>query len=167
METCRLGYNKGVKTMIKDIDIDKLETLLSTGNEFIVILDTSSLMAIGSGKPSLENLLEAIEGKPVLIIPKTVSIELEKHSGNARFSVSSKASLALTILKKIQIGVYRLKQVYSNQADDDIYLIASKLRKGKHMIAVATLDRGLRKRIKALGIPVIYLRRTENRFELM
>ncbi|MCE4614858.1 MAG: PIN domain-containing protein [Desulfurococcales archaeon] len=152
--------------MIREIRLDEFETLLVTGNELLVILDTSFLMAIGSGRPSLEKLLDIIEGNPVLIIPRTVLSELEKHSGNKRFSISSKASLALVILRKTQIPVYVLGSSLSSHADDDIYLTVSMLKNTRFRLVVATVDKELRRRIKTLGVPVVYLRRTENRFEL-
>jgi len=166
MEISRLGRNKGVEIMIRRIGKEEIDTIVTENTEVLVIVDTSLLMAVGSGRPSFESLLEVIEGKPILIIPKTVVNELEKHYNNSRFSVSSKASLALAILEKTQVSVYALNSSYSSNADDDIYLLASNLKNSGFNLIVATVDRELRQRIKAKGIPVVYLRRTENRFEL-
>ncbi|MCE4605803.1 MAG: PIN domain-containing protein, partial [Desulfurococcales archaeon] len=132
----------------------------------LVIIDTSLLMAVGSGRPSFESLLEMIEGKPILIVPETVMSELEKLCSDSRFSISSKASLALAILEKARVPVYLLNTLRTGNADDDIYLIASNLKKLGFNLIVATVDRGLRQRIKTIGVPVVYLRRTESRFEL-
>lgn len=150
--------------MIRQIETEDIIQKCSKGL-LLVIVDTSVLMAIGTGRPSLESLLDVFEGKPVFLIPKPVLQELEKHLNNPRFSIRSKASVAKKVIERSSHEFYIVKRSTADNADDDIYRMALTLKRLGCKVVVATLDKGLRRRARDLGVATVFLRRTENRFE--
>lgn len=145
--------------------MSSLSTVLESCEGFYLILDTSVLMNIGSGRPSLENLCDATGTLPVLIIPRAVLAELENLTAESRPSTKLKAITALKVLRETKLcKVVFLNESISSHADDEVFLIAKKLASAKCRVAVATSDKALRRRCRMIGIPTVFLRETQLRF---
>lgn len=113
-----------------------------------VLLDTSFLLAILELHINLDSELDRIlDEKYEIMIPEAVLDELkkiaEKNDKRGRM-----ANLALRIA-----SAYRIIRE-KGEADDVLINLALSKRK----VIVATSDRNLRKRLRRLGIPTIYVR---------
>jgi rRNA-processing protein FCF1 len=151
--------------MLKQTKTEDIIRNYCSEKSLLVIIDTSVLMAIGTGRPSLESLLNVFDEKPVFLIPKPVLQELEKHLHNHRFSIRSKASVAKQIIEQSPHEFYIIEDSKTGNADDVIYNLTLTMKRTGCKVAVATLDKNLRKRTKDLGAIPVFLRKTENRFE--
>ena len=103
----------------------------------------------------LTNLLNQ-RFEPILLSPTYK--ELLKIAEKGAPKIRQQASLALKIAEKCRI--IRVKKVFNETHDDVIVRVASKWK-----CPVATNDRELRKRLRNLGVPVIFLRQ-RRRLEL-
>jgi len=139
---------------------------LSSCEQLLLIVDTSVLMNIGSGRPSLENLCDATETIPLLIIPCRVHEELKRFASSTKPSLKTKATTALKVLERSRLcKVLILSECISEQADDEVFIIAKELAVKKCRVVVATSDKALRRRCNLAGIPTVFLRRSQLRFE--
>jgi len=154
--------------LIREVTLEELVSQASRRSDLLLFLDTSALLAIGSGRPSLENLLETAEFKGIIVITDSVKRELEQLLQARGSSNSIKAKVALSLLESSETVFYLVKpsNTHYSSADDEIYMKALNLARRGYRIAVATLDKGLRRRLRQSGIAAIFLRRSENRFEL-
>lgn len=125
-----------------------LDRLWENRSEKIVILDSSAIMMLFEFSVNLEDELTKLVGKYKILIPSAVYAELELLSkkGKGKKKINAKASLKL-------IERYEIFQSDGKNADDSIFLLAKKT-KG----IVVTNDRELKRRIKKISLPVIYLR---------
>lgn len=113
-----------------------------------VLADTSFLMVPGSFKIDIfQELARVLETKFELVIPQPVVEELKRISvrGSPRERVSAK--VALDLIRGIKVIPEQ------GHADDVIVRIA----KRENMV-VATTDSALRRRLRKLGVPTIFLR---------
>ena len=113
----------------------------------LVILDSSSIMMLFEFSIDLEGELTRLVGRYHIIVPTPVVRELEflsKH-GKSKKSFFAKSSLKL-------IEKYDTEDI-DVEADNAVFCLAKKLNG-----IVATNDRGLRERLKAASLQVIYLR---------
>ena len=117
-------------------------------NEKIVILDSSAIIMLFEFSIDLEDEITRLVGKHHTIVPKPVFNELEflSEHGTGKKKIFAKASLKL-------IERYDIVDVSSNNADDGVFLLAEQT----NGIAV-TNDKDLKKRLKEISLPVIFLR---------
>ncbi|MCP8308269.1 MAG: 30S processome protein Utp24 [archaeon] len=117
-----------------------------------VLLDASFILTLAS-KPS--NLIEEMEemlGKVELLVLEDTIKELEAISKRPSIKRSKQAKLALNFVIRLE----RIAYAYEGSVDDKILRCAMENR-----LLVATMDKELRKRLRAMGLSVITLR--ENR----
>ena len=117
-------------------------------NKKIVILDSSAIIMLFEFSIDLEDEITRLVGKHHTIVPKPVFNELEflSEHGTGKKKIFAKASLKL-------IERYDIVDVSSNNADDGVFLLAEQT----NGIAV-TNDKDLKKRLKEISLPVIFLR---------
>ncbi|MBU5537094.1 MAG: PIN domain-containing protein [Candidatus Aenigmatarchaeota archaeon] len=111
-----------------------------------VLLDTNFLIDVIKFRVNLDEITDLI-GANELVIPSSVEKELKKISGETS-QVGGYAKAALNLMKE-----YNIKILKSTGRTDDIMLQLS-----NEKTLVATNDRELRKRLKALGRKTIYLK---------
>ncbi len=140
METNRVGHHKRVA----------------------VIVDTSFLMAMASGIIAPSMIAEALEASHELIAPRAVRDELVRiaNASSPRNRRLARRALELASI----IGVKFLNE-YTGNADDAIEALARDL-KVSGPVVVATNDRGLRRRLRRLGVPSLYYRESEAMLEV-
>ncbi|MEW6222875.1 MAG: PIN domain-containing protein [Candidatus Hadarchaeota archaeon] len=113
-----------------------------------VIADSSFLMIPGLFRVDIKRELERIlELDYEIVVPQPVALELERISKEGAPKERATASIGLQLAKDgkvIEIGKI---------ADEAIVELAS-----RGNAVVATTDMALRKRLRAKGVPVIYLR---------
>jgi rRNA-processing protein FCF1 len=131
-----------------------------------VILDTNFLIMLVRGLVAPSMISDVIDLSYTLISPEAVKKELEALAMRASSeSIRRYAARALEMAKKL--GVKFVNNSYSSMnADDAIQLLALNLKSSGSYVFVATSDRELRRRLRALGIPSIYYRESEARLEV-
>ncbi len=88
-----------------------------------------------------------IDRKYKLVIPEAVQEELKYLKENGTSSEKKAAKIGLELSKKIE------KIPSEKSGDEEIIRLAKKME-----CAVATYDSNLRKRLRNMGVPVIFLR---------
>ncbi len=124
-----------------------------------ILLDTNMLMLIADGINIFEQVEEKLAIKPQYIILKPVLKELEKLANSDKPSIKRKALFALRIVRKY-CEIVDVED-YSKDVDEILIEYAQ-----KHNAAVATNDRELRRKLRAKGIPEIYLREESMRIDI-
>ena len=128
--------------------------MAKVGRMHRIIVDTNFLIDIVRFKIEMESIRELLLGSYNLVIPKAVEDELRRMKSN-----HAKAAIKLAKLR----GVKTIKNPAGIKgADNIIVAIAEELYNKKVKIAVATNDAKLRKRLKALGVKTIYLRKRKH-----
>lgn len=116
--------------------------------ELKVIADTSFLMIPGLfGVDVISELNRLVERRYVLVVPSPVVGELKKLSKLGTSAERSAARLALALVKRGKVIEAR------GSADEAVLAAAS----GGDCVA-ATTDAALRKGLRGLGVPVVFLR---------
>jgi rRNA-processing protein FCF1 len=117
-------------------------------NEKIVILDSSAIIMLFEFSIDLEDEITRLVGKHHTIVPKPVFNELEflSEHGKGKKRMFAKASLKL-------IQRYDIEDISSDNADDGVFRLAQKTNG-----VVVTNDKELRKRLKKIPVPVVFLR---------
>ncbi len=121
-----------------------------------VILDTSILMLLYNGVQVFDEIEELLLSRPECIVPQSVVEELERiaESSDKTLHQRRAARLALDTLAKKRCRVVETDL----PADDAIIELATRLRDA----IVATADNELRRRLRELGLPNIYYRRSRH-----
>ncbi|MEM1689560.1 MAG: hypothetical protein QXU01_03475 [Candidatus Hadarchaeales archaeon] len=120
---------------------------LSNKRKIEVVADTSFLMIPGMyGVNIIDELERVTEGKFVLLVPTAVVGELERIAEKKSAKERAAARIALEIVKKWGKVIKA-----DGPADEVIIKLAAKR-------AVGTGDRELRKKLRRMGIPTIFLR---------
>lgn len=121
-----------------------------------VILDTSILMLIYHGVRVFDEIEDLLLSKPECIVPQPVVQELQAISASSEKSLHQRraARLALEIIKKrgckvVEVGL---------KPDDALIDLATRYPDA----VVATADNELRRRLRELGLPNIYYRRSKH-----
>ena len=114
----------------------------------IVILDTSAIIMCFEFSIDLEAELRRILGAFDIVVPSSVVSELEFLSKNGKGIKKSKAKASLKLIEK-----YETVEVDENNTDDSLVNLA----KDKEFVVV-TNDKELRKRLKEVFVPVVFLR---------
>ena len=120
-----------------------------------VLLDTSFIMMAIDLSKDLFSQLSQLLGSVELVVTSKVIEELEKMRGKEGYK-SRKANLALKIIRNFKI----IPVEKSISTDQSILKLAL-----KEKFIVATTDSDLIKKLKKLGIPVIYVKDGILKFE--
>ncbi|HIQ23711.1 MAG TPA: 30S processome protein Utp24 [Pyrodictium delaneyi] len=121
-----------------------------------VIYDTSILMLLYEGVPVFEESASLLLSKPECVIPRQVRDELKKLAGTASSIHRRKAAhLALEAIRKMGC---RIVDVDADNTDDAIIAIVM----SDPEAIVATADNELRRRLREIGLPNIYYRRSRH-----
>ncbi len=123
------------------------------GREWLVVPDTNFLLVPGQfGVDIISELNRILDVKFKIVIPNVVLDELDVIERKTR----GKDLLAVRMAKKlaerfetVEIGRFGEKPI-----DDQILDFAVK----KERVIVCTNDKGLKKRLREKGVPVVYLR---------
>ena len=112
-----------------------------------VILDSSAIMMLFEFSIDLEEELTRLLGKHYIVIPIPIIKELEflsKH-GKGNKKIIAKSSLKL-------VEKYDVMEI-EEEGDNAVFCLAK-----KHGCVVVTNDGELRKRLKKVSVPVVFLR---------
>ncbi|BEP18622.1 hypothetical protein PYJP_19740 [Pyrofollis japonicus] len=121
-----------------------------------IILDTSALMLLYDGVQVFEEAEELLLSKPECIVPKPVIEELERIASAKDKTLHQRraARLALQVMEKKGCKIVDVGQ----SADDAIIELARALKDA----VVVTADNELRRRLRELGLPNIYYRKSRH-----
>jgi len=120
-----------------------------------VILDTSILLLLYEGVRVFDDIEEVLEAHPECVVPRHVINELEKLADSKRAHKRKAARLALDVVAKR----CRVVDVREAENTDDAII---KLALIDADAIVATADNELRRRLRELGKPNIYYRRSRH-----
>jgi len=130
-----------------------------------LIVDTNFLMLIPQGVVTPTHILEALERSYEILIPETVIEELRFLAEQAPQAKTRRlAARTLSMLERRVLDYQVLPA--EGKADDSIVMLAKRLASENRTVVVATNDRALRRRLRMLGIPTLYLRETESKLEV-
>ncbi|MEM3506317.1 MAG: 30S processome protein Utp24 [Candidatus Bathyarchaeia archaeon] len=119
-----------------------------------VILDSNFLLAsIDLHVDVLSKVEELLLGKVKFIVISPVYKELLKLASR-RNKIGKKANLALKLLEKCEI--FNVNSIHEESVDDLIIKASKDLK-----AIVATKDYKLKKRLRELGVPVIFLKNSK------
>ncbi len=119
-----------------------------------VILDSNFLLVPSKFKINIfEGLTNLLSQRYTPILLSPTHKELLKIAEKGSPKISRQASLALKLAERCE--VFKVTQRYEETHDDVIVRVASEWR-----CPVATNDGALRKRLRNISVPVIYLRQT-------
>ena len=125
---------------------------MGSGKRVRVVLDTSILLLVYDMVPVLEQVEDLLETRPECIVPRQVVDELNRIAVSKDVHRSKAAKLALQLVKLyckvVDINAKNADEAIINLVVNDPFAIA------------VTADRGLRKRLRKLGKPNIYYRRS-------
>lgn len=121
--------------------------------EWLVVPDTNFLLVPGQfGVDIVSELNRILDVKFKVVVPNVVLEELDvierKTRGKDLLAVKMAKKL-VERFEKVEIGKFGERQI-----DDQIYDFAVK----NERVIVCTNDKGLKKRLREKGIPVVYLR---------
>lgn len=126
-----------------------------------VVLDTSAIIACVTERVDLvEALVNSLEGEVELLVPSAVVRELtELARGRGRRGVA--AGLALTRLRELlEASKLELMETAFGDVDEAVLELSSSLGAW-----LATADKRLRERARAVGVPVLAFSKSKRRFE--
>ncbi len=123
------------------------------------VYDTSALMLLADGVQVFDMVEELLGARPQCILLPQVREELEKHAASRSAKKRMAARLALRVVR--EKGCIEPDFRVEGIADD---AIVEYVRRNPDAIAV-TADRGLHRRLLAMGIPHLYYREEGRRFE--
>ncbi len=142
MEADRLGASQGVKVK--------------------VVVDTNFLLMMAQGVVAPSSLNDAINASYELVTTDAVVKELETMSKREDL-LAREAGFALKLLERLGVQVLRVK---ADSADESILTLAKELVQSGDRVVVATNDKNLRRSIRRLGVPTLYLREEGLRLEI-
>lgn len=141
METNRIRNNALTAAEANRLEKAKVQVILDSNALFVPLQFKIDIFE------ELKNLLKA-NIEPILLL--SVRKELEKLARHGAPSIRKKASYALQLTEKCKL-IETNEKITS--PDDDIVKFASKWK-----IPVFTNDKMLRKRLRDINVPVIYVR---------
>ncbi|MEM1699929.1 MAG: 30S processome protein Utp24 [Desulfurococcaceae archaeon] len=134
-----------------------LKTSTESTRKPIVVLDTNMLMLAASGVRVFEQIEEQLETKPRFVVLSPVLNELIKLSRTSAQSLRKQALLALELVRMF-CEIVDYGNVETSSVDELIIRYAV-----ENKAIVATNDRELRARLRAIGIPEAYFREESRR----
>jgi len=127
-----------------------------------VVVDTNFLLTMAQGVIAPSSLNDAINASYELITTDAVVKELEAMSKGGDL-LAREAGFALKLLERLGVQVLRVK---AGSADESILTLAKELVQNGDMVVVATNDKNLRRSVRRLGVPTLYLREEGLRLEI-
>jgi rRNA-processing protein FCF1 len=127
-----------------------------------VVVDTNFLLTMAQGVIAPSSLNDAINASYELITTDAVVKELEAMSKGGDL-LAREAGFALKLLERLGVQVLRVK---AGSADESILTLAKELVQNGDRVVVATNDKNLRRSIRRLGVPTLYLREEGLRLEI-
>ncbi|MEM4769246.1 MAG: 30S processome protein Utp24 [Desulfurococcaceae archaeon] len=134
-----------------------LKTSTESTRKPIVVLDTNMLMLAASGVRVFEQIEEQLETKPRFVVLSPVLNELIKLSRTSAQSLRKQALLALELVRMF-CEIVDYGNVETSSVDELIIRYAV-----ENKAIVATNDRELRAKLRAIGIPEAYFREESRR----
>ena len=117
--------------------------------EKTVILDSSAIMMLFEFSIDLDDELNRLLGKHHIVVPNSVIKELDFLSQKSKGKTSYKAKASLELVKKYET----VKLDINVKADDAVFKLAEQIDG-----VVVTNDIGLKKRLRAANLHVVFLR---------
>ncbi|PVU73486.1 hypothetical protein DDW07_01510 [Acidilobus sp. SCGC AC-742_E15] len=127
-----------------------------------VVVDTNFLLTMAQGVIAPSSLNDAINASYELITTDAVVKELEAMSKGEDL-LAREAGFALKLLERLGVQVLRVK---AGSADESILALAKELVQNGDRVVVATNDKNLRRSVRRLGVPTLYLREEGLRLEI-
>jgi len=127
-----------------------------------VVVDTNFLLTMAQGVIAPSSLNDAINASYELITTNAVVKELEAMSKGEDL-LAREAGFALKLLERLGVQVLRVK---AGSADESILTLAKELVQNGDRVVVATNDKNLRRSVRRLGVPTLYLREEGLRLEI-
>lgn len=127
-----------------------------------VVVDTNFLLTMAQGVIAPSSLNDAINASYELITTDAVVKELEAMSKGGDL-LAREAGFALKLLERLGVQVLRVK---AGSADESILALAKELVQNGDRVVVATNDKNLRRSVRRLGVPTLYLREEGLRLEI-
>jgi len=142
------------------VEADRLGA--SQGVKVKVVVDTNFLLMMAQGVVAPSSLNDAINASYELVTTDAVVKELETMSKREDL-LAREAGFALKLLERLGVQVLRGK---ADSADESILTLAKELVQSGDRVVVATNDKNLRRSIRRLGVPTLYLREEGLRLEI-
>jgi len=142
------------------VEADRLGA--SQGVKVKVVVDTNFLLMMAQGVVAPSSLNDAINASYELVTTDAVVKELETMSKREDL-LAREAGFALKLLERLGVQVLRVK---AGSADESILTLAKELVQSGDRVVVATNDKNLRRSIRRLGVPTLYLREEGLRLEI-
>jgi len=127
-----------------------------------VVVDTNFLLTMAQGVIAPSSLNDAINASYELVTTDAVAKELEAMSKGGDL-LAREAGFALKLLERLGVQVLRVK---AGSADESILALAKELVQNGDRVVVATNDKNLRRSVRRLGVPTLYLREEGLRLEI-
>ncbi|MCG2881518.1 MAG: PIN domain-containing protein [Acidilobus sp.] len=127
-----------------------------------VVVDTNFLLMMAQGVIAPSSLNDAINASYELVTTDAVVKELETMSKREDL-LAREAGFALKLLERLGVQVLRVK---AGNADESILTLAKELVQSGDRVIVATNDKNLRRSVRRLGVPTLYLREEGLRLEI-
>ena len=127
-----------------------------------VVVDTNFLLTMAQGVIAPSSLNDVINASYELITTDAVVKELEAISKGEDL-LAREAGFALKLLERLGVQVLRVK---AGSADESILTLAKELVQNGDRVVVATNDKNLRRSVRRLGVPTLYLREEGLRLEI-
>jgi len=142
------------------VEADRLGA--SQGVKVKVVVDTNFLLMMAQGVIAPSSLNDAINASYELVTTDAVVKELETMSKREDL-LAREAGFALKLLERLGVQVLRVK---ADSADESILTLAKELVQSGDRVVVATNDKNLRRSVRRLGVPTLYLREEGLRLEI-
>lgn len=126
-----------------------------------VILDTNFLILLAKGAVSVADLGDAIAFRHELLTTSAVVDELSRMAAKGDV-LSRYAQRALELLRSLRIAVID----NGLSGDESVERLAAALKAQGQTVVVATNDVELRRRLRRLGVPTLFLREQSMRLQL-
>jgi len=126
------------------------------------VVDTNFLLMMAQGVIAPSSLNDAINASYELVTTDTVVKELEAMSKREDL-LAREARFALKLLERLGVQVLRVK---ADSADESVLTLAKELVQSGDRVVVATNDKNLRRSVRRLGVPTLYLREEGLRLEI-
>ncbi|MEM1619496.1 MAG: hypothetical protein QXU97_00370 [Fervidicoccaceae archaeon] len=129
----------------------------------LLLLDSNALLMRAEGLPVEEALSELLDVKPRVLCPRAVIEELVSLRARGG-ELGRRAERALEIAARICSDTPAAEK--AEKADEALLELALELRESGAIVVVATSDRELRGRLRRAGVPTLFYRESQRRFEL-
>jgi len=127
-----------------------------------VVVDTNFLLTMAQGVIAPSSLNDAINASYELVTTDAVVKELEAMSKGGDL-LAREAGFALKLLERLGVQVLRVK---AGSADKSILNLTKALAQEGDRVVVATNDKNLRRSVRRLGVPTLYLREGSLKLEV-